>query len=642
MYNFNNDEIQRQVLELMQRLELEPRDNSILQLDGQIHRYPIRGDKNGQTTGAYCIFTDNWPAGWLHNWRTGEHVTWSFNRDRLDDNGRVYFSDEKKYQEMLEKSRQHQRELQENLKQEQAEASERTRILFESLPAAQDDFPYFGKKNVRNFGLHYHKQNNSIAVPLHDINGRFVSLQWIYENGDKKFISGCSIRGAFFDVALDTLEINPDYPILICEGYATLASIYEAVHLPVVAAMTCHNILPVAEALKKKYSKRKIIIMADNDLHNEVNSGLNCANEACKKFNLAGVIKPKFKRREIGTDWNDYCAIHGEEETADILKREIYLCCLPEYKQRILRGVDEINAQDLRNKTFSPLKWAVEGFLASGLSILGGGPKVGKSILALHLSLGVAIGGCVLGKINVQQGDVLYLALEDTKRRLKERINASNLPDDCNLSRLKLVTKAPRQNEGGLDYIRWWLDEHPDARLVIIDTLQKFRKLLSSRGNMYAEDYDVIAELKEIADEYDVAFLIIHHLKKAKENEDWLNEFSGSQGLAGAADTLFSLKRARVDKGGILHRTGRDVEEMDFAMQLDGFGWTLVGEAENFTMPEWKRQIVNYLKEHNSVTPMQLSEAVDISIEAAQQNLYRLAKEGIIKKIGHGKYSLSE
>ncbi|MBQ7593230.1 MAG: winged helix-turn-helix domain-containing protein, partial [Synergistaceae bacterium] len=110
----------------------------------------------------------------------------------------------------------------------------------------------------------------------------------------------------------------------------------------------------------------------------------------------------------------------------------------------------------------------------------------------------------------------------------------------------------------------------------------------------------------------------------------------------GAADTLFSLKRARVDKGGILHRTGRDVEEMDFAMQLDGFGWTLVGEAEEFTIPEWKRQILNYLKEHNSVTPMELSQAIDISLSAAQQNLRRLAKEGTIQKKGYGTYLLSE
>lgn len=641
MYNFNQNEIEDQIFDLMRQLNALPRHNLTLQLDGRIHRYSIQGDKPGQFTGAYCIFTDNWPAGWIYNWRSGEHQNWAFNRDRLDDKGRSFF-DDAKYQEMIEKSLKHQKELLEKHEHERIIATEHERILFETLPPAPDNFPYFCKKNVRNFGIHFYNSINSIAIPLRNINGRFMSVQWIDKHGNKKFSKGLSTKGAFFSIALDIIDGNNDIPILICEGYATLATIYDATQLPTVAAMNCHNIFNVAQALKSKFKNNKIIILADNDLLTEGNPGLKAANETCKKLGLTGVLYPNFSRNEKGSDWNDYCAIHGEDETSELLQKEIKLLCLPKNKQLVLKAVDDINAQSLRFKVLPPLKWAVEGFLPAGLSILAGGPKVGKSILALHLSLGVAIGGCVLGKINVQQGDVLYLALEDTKRRLQERINNSDLPDECDISRLTLVTSSPRQNEGGIDFIRWWLEEHSQARLVIIDTLQKFRKLFSGKGSMYAEDYEVISEIKNIADLFDVSILIIHHLKKAKENEDWLNEFSGSQGLAGAADTLFSLKRARVQNGGILHRTGRDVEEMDFAMKLDGFGWTLSGDAEAFTMPEWKRQIVNYLREHNTVTPMELSEANSISLNAAQQNLRRLAKDGDIKKIGYGTYALTE
>ena len=269
--------------------------------------------------------------------------------------------------------------------------------------------------------------------------------------------------------------------------------------------------------------------------------------------------------------------------------------------------------------------------MPSGCTILAGSPKVGKSILALHLAIGVAIGGKVLGSIDVPQGDVLYLALEDNKRRLKERILGSDLPDDVSLEHLTLVTQIPRQHEGGIDYLEWWLDDHPNARLIIIDTLQKFRKLLSGKGNMYAEDYESISQIKAVADKYNVAILIIHHLKKAKESDDWLNEFSGSQGIAGSADTLFALKRQRTDN---------DVEEKDFSMRIDRFGWVLEGDAELFTMPEWKRQIIDYLKEHGEVTPMSLSQGLNLPIEAARKQLQRLANEGYIKKSGYGKYSI--
>ena len=284
--------------------------------------------------------------------------------------------------------------------------------------------------------------------------------------------------------------------------------------------------------------------------------------------------------------------------------------------------------------------------MPSGLTILGGGPKTGKSILALHLGIGVAIGGCVLGKIEVEQGDVLYLALEDNKRRLQERLQSSNiLPEDCNVSKLDLITRIPRQHEGGLDFVKWWLDNHTDARLVIIDTLQMFRKQLTGKSGVYGEDYDAIAELKQVADEYNVAFLIIHHLKKVNPKEellgDWINQFSGSAGLSGSADTLFILRRARTDKYGMLYRTGRDVEEKNFRMRLDGFGWLLEGDAEDFTMPEWKKQILDYLKEHENITPMELSQTFSLEPKTAQKNLSRLLKDGTLKKEGYGTYKLA-
>ena len=424
-----------------------------------------------------------------------------------------------------------------------------------------------------------------------------------------------------------------------------MAKVYELTGYPSVAGLFCSHLKNIAQVLHNAYPKAKIIVMADNDMATELkrdfNPGIDAAMQIVKAGLAVDFIAPDFEDSKDGSDWDDFALIHGDDYTAHVLNGKINETLIPPEIKAIKDKTSIINAQDLRNMVFPPVKWAVPGFLPEGLSILAGGPKVGKSILALHLAVGVAIGGCVLGKINVLKGEVLYLALEDTRRRIQERINGSELAGDDNvdLSSLDIITEIPRQNLGGTLYIEYWLSTHNNARLIIIDTLQMFRKLLTGKGSMYSEDYEAISAIKKIADTFHVPILVIHHLKKGMEG-DWLSEISGSQGIAGAADTIFSLKRERNSTSGTLRRTGRDVEEKDFQMKLDGYSWTLQDDAEAFTMPEWKRQILDFLKDNPSVTPMQLSEAYGLNINTAQGNLKRLMKDGTLKKTGHGKYEL--
>ena len=655
MYQFNIADVEAQVLDFMRANGCEPDDLTHLELDGQIHRYRVRGDKHSSKNGAYCIFTDNWPAGFIQDWKLGSPIKWRFEREHLDKEGKDWFNDER-YKEACRLSEEHQKKLKAELEAKQKQASIEAAKLWDSLPAQEDfDFPYLNAKHISALGLRLwennipygNPHNDELVVPLFNINLDIQSLQFIDKDGKKRFYTGAPAKGAFFHIGLDGNfigDLPPDSPILLCEGFATAATIFYVTGHITVAAMTAGNLLPVALALKEKFPKRKIIILADNDRDNNPNTGITKAQEAVKSLNLAGYIPPTFEAHEVGSDWNDYYSIHGFGETYKLLLHKIEWLLRPDNIKALDGKVDAVNAQVLRNTVLPPIKWAVEGFLPSGLTILGGGPKVGKSILALHLALGVAIGGCVLGAINVEQGDVLYLALEDNKRRLQERMNSSNiLPDDCDVSRLDFVTSIPRQHMGGLDYIKWWLSGHKNARLVIIDTLQKFRKELTGKAGVYGEDYDAIADIKAVADKFDVAVLVIHHLKKMSAQDemtgDWINQFSGSAGLSGSADTLFVLKRNRSDCNGILRRTGRDVEEKDFAMRLDGFGWVLEGEAEDFTMPTWKKQILDYLKEHDTVTPQELSKALNLNPNTAQQNLRKLLKDGTLTKTGYGTYS---
>ncbi|MBR1486920.1 MAG: AAA family ATPase, partial [Synergistaceae bacterium] len=626
----------------MRELGLYPLKDTNLILDGKLHRYTVEGDKATTKNGAYCIHTDGYPAGYLQSWKTGVQTNWKFDISNFSEEQKKYFSS-KEFQLQVKNAEKERIKREEEQRIRQINASKIAKSTFEKLEPAPHEYPYLQKKKIAPYNFRFDKIKNALAVPLHNINGEFQSLQWIFPNGDKKFFQDAPIKGAFWSIALDTLKGNNKDIILLGEGVATMAKVYELSGYPCVAAMNCGNLYDIAVALKNKFLQANIIIMADDDKERELESGKNPGRDAAQEVvqkNLAkAFLLPQFKDPKDGTDWDDFAIKYGDESVARYLKSCLSYTFLTDERKKLLSQVEQINAQTLRHKIFPPIVWAVDGFLPAGLSILAGGPKVGKSILSLHLSLAVAIGGCALGKINVEQGDVLYLALEDTQRRLQERIEGSELPENCNLSRLTLATRVPRQHEGGIEYIKWWLEDAESPRLVIIDTLQKFRKVLSNKGNMYAEDYEVVSEIKKLADQFNVPFLVIHHLKKAMA-EDWLNEISGSQGIAGAADTIFALKRARTENKGILHRTGRDVEEKDFEMTLDNFGWVLNGDYN--TMPDWKKQIVDYLKEHNSVTPMELSQALNLNINSAKSSLFRLCKEGLIVKIGYGTYALEE
>ena len=91
---------------------------------------------------------------------------------------------------------------------------------------------------------------------------------------------------------------------------------------------------------------------------------------------------------------------------------------------------------------------------------------------------------------------------------------------------------------------------------------------------------------------------------------------------------------------GKLYRTGRDVDEAEFSLKLDGFGWCLEENEEAFVLPTWKKQILDFLKSKPAITPSELSTGYDLSMNTAQKNLARLAKEGLIVKTGYGQYSL--
>ena len=236
-----------------------------------------------------------------------------------------------------------------------------------------------------------------------------------------------------------------------------------------------------------------------------------------------------------------------------------------------------ITAEDLQNRTYEPTHFLVDELIPEGLHILAGAPKIGKSWLALWLCLCVSQGQA-LWNFATTQDEVLYLSLEDSFQRIQMRL--FDLTEDAPPT-LHFAIMADTLKHGLEQQIEQFLTEHPDTKLVVIDTLQRVRGT-GSDSNLYANDYQDIGLLKKLADKRQIAILLIHHLRKLHD-DDPMNMISGSTGLSGAADSAFVLqKNARSANAASLHCTGRDIPDRTLKLELDedDHVWKLLADSK--------------------------------------------------------------
>ena len=226
-----------------------------------------------------------------------------------------------------------------------------------------------------------------------------------------------------------------------------------------------------------------------------------------------------------------------------------------------------IDSETLLDTRLAPLKFCVDTLLPEGLCILGGAPKIGKSWMVLDLCVRIAKGEDIWN-LRTRKGAVLYLCLEDSHQRIKNRLNTVTDEGSCDLC----------------DQIREFYCEHPDTVLVAIDTFQLIRDCTAEAS--YAGDYQDMQMLKHLAEELHITVLLVHHLRKLGDS-DPLNKISGTTGLVGAADATWVLEKSkRVSGNATLFCTGRDIEnrEMEFSFDRDTCTWKI--ERDSLTVPE--------------------------------------------------------
>ena len=278
------------------------------------------------------------------------------------------------------------------------------------------------------------------------------------------------------------------------------------------------------------------------------------------------------------------------------------------------------------------------GYIVEGLTILAGAPKLGKSWLMLDVAAAVRMGGNALG-VTCEQGDVLYLALEDDRRRLQSRLKHKRLtgwPD-----RVTFVTNWPSLDDGCLREIEAWIETAEAPRLVVIDVFAKVRGTNGGKEAQYEADYRFAAALQELAGKHGLAIVALHHTRKM-EAEDPFDAVSGTRGLTGAADSVLVLKRDGGSQRPVLYGRGRDMEEIETALEFDADTGTRIakGDASEIAKTSEREEILFTLgRSVDPMTPTEISAALETRSNISHL-LARLFVEGKVTKHPKGLYTL--
>ena len=243
-------------------------------------------------------------------------------------------------------------------------------------------------------------------------------------------------------------------------------------------------------------------------------------------------------------------------------------------------NIKVIDAETLMDKRLPPTKFCVDTLLPQGLCILGGAPKVGKSWFVLDLCTHVARGDEFLG-LSTTQGKVLYLCLEDSERRIQERLNTitADVPEGLYFALGDITMET-----GICDFLRKRKQEIPELSLIAIDTFQLIRN--PTNDVSYGNDYAELRVLKALAEELGICLLLVHHLRKMNDS-DPINRLSGSSGISGAVDAVYILdKPMRSGNRATLIASGRDIRDRKIELEMNPQSciWTLI--SDTLTQPQ--------------------------------------------------------
>ena len=306
-----------------------------------------------------------------------------------------------------------------------------------------------------------------------------------------------------------------------------------------------------------------------------------------------------------------------------LLMRDIDKILKSHYKELFSTDVSSILSDEI-----PPVSWVIDNFISQGLFFIAGRKGIGKSWFVLQLSTAIVNGEMFLDQYSCHASDVLYCALEDTKVRLKDRLSHYEIHNPHRLH-FVFIDELPRMFHGGLVLLQSWLESHPSCKLMIIDTLARFRSNTNSNRNLYQDDYDTIGHLQSFAMQNKIALIVVHHLNKSTHLNSEVDAVSGTVGVIGSADGVHLLR----EKDGFvnLYSMGRDIKEENAALKLnpETMHWDYIGDSRLLSQSESRKMIFQFIIDAGK--PLTMTEIND-----GLKKKYQTTRTLVLKMVGEG------
>ena len=435
------------------------------------------------------------------------------------------------------------------------------------------------KSTIRKFCLGYDTYHNSAVIP-------YSSKLTYYQSrsiGEKAFFKPKTEDAGTEPIFnINALKLPNKEPIFVVESPICAMSVYQSGGNAIATCGTS-GWKKVVEEVKKKRPLGGFILCFDND-----EPGKKASSSMYYELSNLGVQVIEYNIAGDCKDPNELLMSNHKKLEEYIKSAKMRL------RKQYATSKDSFTASELQDEDVEPPTWIVRDVLPTGLAMLCAPSKIGKSWMMMQLGLAVSEGKEFLD-FKTNTSGVLYYALEDSKARLKDRLNKI-LKGKRAPTNLRFVTQADTVDGGLLEKIEEELKTFSGIKLIIIDTLQKVRGKVIKNESIYSGDYREMGKLKEYADKHKICMLFVHHLRKMTDETDVFNMISGSTALMGAADSVFIIaKKKRNDDNAILSMTGRDIQQNDIVITFSkvDFKWVVEGTAEEVAYRKEREEYEN-------------------------------------------------